>query len=181
LIILVEDEWHLPWGEGCGMVWGKRNTPIAVPMTNERERQTYYGAITLLTKTVHLQERPVGDGTNTVAYLKWWQTLYPDKKLLFVWDGASYHRGQEMQPFLAQEKAGLAATDWKITCVPFAPNAPEQNPVEDLWLTGKTYLRKQFALNKTFAAVKHCFSTFLRALNFESVKCGWYWPDPQMI
>ena len=41
------------------MVWGKRNTPIAVPMTNERQRQTYYGAINLLTKTVHLQERPV--------------------------------------------------------------------------------------------------------------------------
>jgi hypothetical protein len=27
------------------MVWGKRNTPIEVPMPNERQRQTYYGAI----------------------------------------------------------------------------------------------------------------------------------------
>ena len=62
------------------MVWGKRNTALAVPMTNERERQTYYGAINLLTKTGHLQERPVGDGVSTVAYLRWWQTLYPDKK-----------------------------------------------------------------------------------------------------
>jgi transposase len=86
-----------------------------------------------------------------------------------------------MQTFLAQENAGLAEADWKITCVPFAPNAPEQTPVEDLWLKGKTYLRKHFAVNKTFAAVKHCFSTFLRALSFESVKCGWYWPDPQLI
>jgi hypothetical protein len=50
-----------------------------------------------------------------------------------------------------------------------------------LWLKGKTYLRKQFAVNKTFAAVKHCFSTFLRTLSFESIKCHWYWPDPQMI
>ena len=40
------------------MVWGKRNTPIEVAMTNERERQTYYGAINLLTNTVHLQELP---------------------------------------------------------------------------------------------------------------------------
>jgi len=107
-------------------------------MTNERERQTYYGAITLRTKTVHLQERPVGDGANTVAYLQGGQSLYPDKKLLLLWDGASYHRGQELQTFLAQENAGLAEADWKITCVPFAPNAPEQNPLEDLWFKGKT-------------------------------------------
>jgi transposase len=86
-----------------------------------------------------------------------------------------------MQSFLAQENAGLAEEDWKITCVLFAPNAPEQNPLEDLWLKGKTYLRKHFAVNKTFAAVKNCFSIFLRSLSFESVKCGWYWPDPQLI
>lgn len=163
------------------MVWGKRNTPIEVSMTNERERQTYYGAINLLTKTVHLQERPIGDGASTVAYLRWCQTLYPDKQLLVLWDGASYHRGQDMQSFLAQENAGLVEAEWKITCVLFAPNAPEQNPLEDLWLKGKTYLRKQFAVNKTFAAVKQCFSTFLRSLRFDSIKCRWYWPDPQLI
>ena len=150
-------------------------------MTNERERQTYYGAINLLTKTVHLQERPVGDGASTVADLRWCQILYPDKKLRLLWDGASDHRGQEMQSFLAPENAGLAEAEWKITCRVFAPNAPEQNPLEDLWRKGKTYLRKQFAVNKTFAAVKHCFSTFLRSLNFDSVKCRWYWPDPQII
>jgi transposase len=179
--ILLEAEGHVVWGDVCGMVWGKRNTAIEVPMTNARERQTYSGAIKLLTKPVPLQERPVGAGTSPVAYLRWCQTRYPDKKVLLLWDGASYHRGQEMQTFLAQEKVGLAERDWKITCLRFAPNAPEQNPVEDLWLKGKTYLRKQFAVNKTFAAVKHSFSTFLRSLSFDSIKCRWYWPDPQMI
>lgn len=43
------------------------------------------------------------------------------------------------------------------------------------------YLRKQFAVNKTFVAVKHAFSNFLRSLSFDSIKCRWYWPDPQMI
>ncbi len=163
------------------MVWGKRHTALEVPMTNARERQTYDGAINLLTKTVPLQERSVGDGASTVAYLRWCQTLYPDKKLLLLWDGASSHRGQEMQPFLAQENAGLAEAEWKVTCLLFAPNAPEQNPIEDLWVKGKTYLRKQFAVNKTFAAVKYGFSTFLRSLSFDASKCRWYWPNLQMI
>jgi hypothetical protein len=88
------------------MVWGRRNAPSAVPMTNERERQTYSGAINLLTNPVHLQERAGGDGASTVAYLQWGQTLYPDRKLLVLWEGASYHRGHAMQSFLAQENAG---------------------------------------------------------------------------
>src|SRR5215510_13752619 len=82
--------------------------------------------------------------------------------------GAYDQRGEEMQKFLAQENAGLAEADWKITCLRFAPNAPEQNPVEDVWLKGKTYLRKRFALNKTFAQVKRCFSSFLKSLRFTS-------------
>jgi len=150
-------------------------------MTNARERQTYYGALNLLTQDFHLYEAATGNGVNTVAYLQWCQTLYPDKKLFLLWDGASYHRGEEMQKFLAQENAGLAEADWKITCLRFAPTAPEQNPVEDVWLKGKTYLRKRFALKKTFAQVKRCFSSFLKSLRFTSTKFSWYWSTEQMI
>jgi len=63
----------------------------------------------------------------------------------------------------------------------FAPTAPEQNPTEEVWRKSKTPLRKQFALNKTFAQVKRCFSTFLKALQFTSTKLSWYWPTEQMI
>jgi transposase len=150
-------------------------------MTNERQRQTSYGALNLLTQEFQLQEGTAGHGKNTVAYLHWCQRLYPDKKLVVLGDGASYHRGADLQEFLAQEKAGLSEADWKVTCLLFAPNAPEQNPTEDVWLKGKTHLRKQFAVNKTFAQVKRCFSTFLQALNFTSAKLRWYWPTEQMI
>ena len=179
--MLLEDECPLVWGDVCGMVWGQRNTPIVVPMTNERQRQTYYGALNLLTQDFHLSEAPTGNGVNTVAYIQWCRTLYPDKKLLFLWDGASYHRGEEMQKFLAQENAGLPEAEWQVTCMRFAPNAPEQNPVEDVWLKGKTHLRKQFARNKTFAQVKACFSSLLQALRFTSTKFSWYWPTAEMI
>ena len=36
LIVLVEDECHLLWGDVCGHVWGKRNTRVEVPMSNQR-------------------------------------------------------------------------------------------------------------------------------------------------
>ena len=93
-------------------------------MINERARQTYYGAIRVLTRTVHLQEKPGGEGSSTVAYLRWCQSLYPDKKLLGWWDGASYHRGAELQTFLAQTNAGLAEAAWKVTCHVVCPQCP---------------------------------------------------------
>ncbi|MBI3301252.1 MAG: transposase [Deltaproteobacteria bacterium] len=178
---MLEDECHLRWGEGCGMVWGKRTVPIVVPMTNERHRQTYYGALNLLTHDFPLQAGAAGDGKNTVAYLEGCQSLYPGKKLVFLWEGASYHRGAELQEVLGRENAGWREEDWQVTCVLFAPNAPEQNPTEDVWLKGKTHLRKQFAVNKTFAQVKRCFSAFLSAFSFDSAKLRWYWPKEQMI
>lgn len=177
---MLEDECHVVWGEVCGRVWGKRNAAGAVPMSNERQRQTYYGALNLLTRAVHLQEYAAGDGKNTVAYVQWCQSLYPGKKLLYLWDGASYHRGAEMREFLARANAGLAEEEWPVPCLRFAPNAPEQNPTEDLWRKGKNHLRKTFAVNKTFAPVRHCVRTFLQSLSFESVKLSWYWTDPQM-
>jgi hypothetical protein len=163
------------------MVWGKRNTPLVGPLTNARQRQTYYGALNLLTHEFHLQEGVAGNGETTVAYLQWCQRLYPDKKVLFLWDGASYHRGADLQEFLRRENAGWPEADWKVTCMLFAPNPPEQNPTEDVGLKGKQYLRKRFAINKTFAQVKRCFSEFLNSLSFAPAKLRWYWFEEQLI
>jgi transposase len=135
----------------------------------------------LLTHEFHLYEAAAGNGGNTGAYIPWCQTRYPDKKLFSLWDGAGYHRGEELPQLLAKTNAGLAEIDWKVTGMRFAPHAPDQNPTEEVWRKGKTHLRKQVVLNKTFAQVKRCFSTFLNALQFTSTKLRWYWPTEQMI
>jgi hypothetical protein len=72
---------------------------------------------------------------------------------------------------------GLPEDKWNITCIPFATDAPEQNPVEDIWLKGKKFLRKNFTRNKTFASVKQCFVQFLSSLSFDSRKLDWYYPQ----
>jgi len=53
------------------MVWGKRNQAIAVPISNARARQTYYSAVNLLTKAIHLQDQEKGDSDQTIAYVKY--------------------------------------------------------------------------------------------------------------
>jgi transposase len=180
-VVLLEDECHLLWGDACGMVWGQRKARIEVSLTNERDRQTYYGAVNLLTHDFHLTEFPAGKGECTVAYVRWIRTLYPDKQIILLWDGASYQRDAQVKALLTEVNDGLEEKDWQLLCLLFAPNAPDQNPVEDIWLQGKNHLRKNFAQNKTFAAVKKCFFHFLHQFRLDSVKFPWYTPDPQII
>ncbi len=115
-----------------------------------------------------------GNGENTVAFIKDLQALHPDKKLLLLWDRARYHCGKEIQAYLNTVNQGLEERDWIVTCLVFAPNAPDQNPVEDSWLQGKNFLRRHFYENKTFQQVKQSFLNFLtkRVFNFEKTK--WY-------
>ena len=146
------------WGDTAGYVWGRRNEKTGVPIQNIKQRQTYYGALNLYHRDFVLMPRDSGNGKNTVAFIKHLQNLNPDKKLILIWDGASYHRSEEVRTYLNQVNEDLEEKNWKITCLLFAPNAPEQNPVEDVWLRGKNFLRKHFYKNKTFRQVKRYFS-----------------------
>ncbi len=181
MVVLLEDECHLLWGDVCGYAWGKRGEAIAVLMTNYRERQTYYGAVNFLSRAFHLKPFSAGNSAHTIAYLRWLMEIYPGKKLLLLWDGATYQRDHKVQEFLADVNQGLAEQDWVVTLLAFAPNAPEQNPVEDIWLAGKNHLRRNFAVNKTFAQVKESFCSFLKSFFVESVKFDWYAPAIHLI
>ena len=174
LVVLMEDECHVLWGDTLGYTWGRRNVRIAVPITNEKERQTYYGAINLATKTFHVCPFPKGKSVYTVKFVKHLHALYPRAKLLLMWDGASYHQYADMHAYLQHVNRGLQKKDWKVTCELFAPNAPDQNPVEDMWLKGKNFLRKYFYKHTTFAHVKKAFLSFLQTAKFDFSKLKLY-------
>jgi hypothetical protein len=40
-----------------------------------------------------------GNGESTVSFIEHLQLLHPDKKLLIIWDGASYHYSEEVQAY----------------------------------------------------------------------------------
>lgn len=181
LIVLFEDECHLLWGDVCGRAWGKRNQAIAVPIPNAKERQTYYGAVNYMTRQVHLQPFSAGNGANTVTYVNWLRQVYPEARLWIIWDGATYYRYAQMRAYLTELNAGLPEEHWCVTCTLLASNAPQQNPVEDIWLKGKTWLRQCFAHNKTFEQVKACFVEYLQDRVFSSAKFDWYTPNLQII
>ena len=175
VVAFMMDECHLLWGDVCGYVWGRTNEKIQVPVKNEKERQTYYGAVDYYTKEFYMQPKDSGNSSNTISFIEHLRTQKPDaKQFLLIWDGASYHKSHEIQKYLQEQNRNLTKEDWTIRCILFAPNAPEQNPVEDIWLTGKNFLRKHFFENKTFAQVKQCFFNFLDGQVFVFPKLSLY-------
>jgi len=164
----------LLWGDTTGYVWGRRNEKTEVPIQNIKQRQTYYGALNLYNRDFVLMPHDAGNEENTVAFIKHLQDLNPGKKLILIWDGASYHRSEAVQVYLKKMNEDLEEQEWKVTCLLFAPHAPEQNPVEDVWLRGKNFLRKHFYKNKTFRQVKNSFCDFINQQIFDFNKINLY-------
>jgi transposase len=173
--VMFLDECHLLWGDISGYGWSRRNQRVDVEVKSTRERQTYYGALDYLTKSFVVHEYSVGNEDNTVAFLKYLQSLSKDStRLVIIWDGASYHRSAVVQEFLAQVNGSLPPEQWKITCIRLAPNAPEQNPVEDVWLQAKQFIRKLARLCRNFRSVKLLFKLFTHCQIFAFAKAFMY-------
>jgi hypothetical protein len=78
-----------------------------------------------------------------------------------IWDGASYHHKYKAMPeYLLSINAGEPPEEWQVTCMLFAPNA-EQNPVEDIWLFAKRFIRSCYYLFNSFDMVKSLFVEIL--------------------
>jgi transposase len=127
-------------------------------MGNHCQSQTYYGALELLKGRFCLRAYAAANGENTVDFLCELLQEFPLAcKLVVIWDGARFHTGQVVAAFLSELNRGLPPCRWLIECVLLAPNAPEQNPVEDCWLKAKNFVRRHSRTLYSFGHVRLCF------------------------
>jgi putative transposase len=136
--------------------------------------RSYFGALNYQTKQFHAQDYESGDGKSTVKFIKYLQNKYKERRIILIWDGASYHRYGEFRDYLSSVNYDKEPKNWSITCILFAPNAPEQNPVEDIWLQAKNFLRKYWYLCKSFKIIKFLFEFFTKEHKFDFPKIHQY-------
>jgi len=173
--VMLLDECHLLWGDICGYGWSRRNQRVEVEVKSTQERQTYYGALDYLSKRFVVQQYSAGNQDNTIEFLKYLQSLAEEStRWIIIWDGASYHRSAKVQAFLSQLNDGRPEPDWKMTWVRLAPNAPEQNPVEDVWLQAKQFVRKYARMFTKFRSVKLLFELVTHLQTFAFPKAFMY-------
>lgn len=128
------------------------------------------GLWTTRTGEVVVKALPKGNSQHTITFLKALLKQSPHQRLLLFWDGAKYHRSEAVRAFLEQINGDKPEAQWRIRCICFAPYAPEQNPIEDIWLQAKTYLRQHYYRCETFAQVKQMFVKFLQDSVFDFPK-----------
>ena len=147
-------------------------------MTNFRKRQTYYGALNLLTGWLVLQRASAGNKENTMAFLKYLRQYFQGRRMILLWDGASYHRAQLVRDYLtALHGPACPEPQRKIQLIQFAPYAPTQNPIEDVWLAGKREVRRHWAELSSFNDVQAIFASTITHRPFYFHKLDWYGRD----
>jgi transposase len=167
------DEVHLLEKDLISKLWGDRKERLTIALENEKNRQTYYGALNVLEPELYLAAFPRGNGEHTVQFLKQLMTNIPtDKKILIFWDGAGYHKGKEVKKFLAEVNQEKPEEQWRITCYFLPPYAPQENPIEAVWLQLKNLLRKCYRFGKSFYIIKRLFQMFAdyKLFNFPNME-----------
>lgn len=173
-VVVFVDECHLLWGDALGYVWGPKGARIELPMTNARERQTYYGALNLLTGHAMTFPAEGGNSDQTVRFLKSLRRRFQGRRVVVVWDGASYHRSDLVKTYLRNLNGERPEEERRIQCLRFAPNAPDQNPMEDVWLAAKNAVRKLWYTLETFRDVTTSFMAAIEKMTFQFEKLNWY-------
>lgn len=87
---------------------GKTTERIKVPVLNERQKQTYYGALNLYTQKFLIQKYDKGNSQSTIAFLQYLRSQYPHR-IALSWDGASYYRSAEVKTYARISLSGVRA------------------------------------------------------------------------
>lgn len=157
--VFAVDECHVQAGEVCGYGWGDRQKRREVEVDNYRDSQTYYGALDCMSTQVVLTSAQWANSASTIEFIKELQAQNLGAKLALIWDGASYHRSQELRNFLAEVNQG---EDWQVHCLRFAPYAPEENPIENIWGQLKHLLKQMHQRCCSFKVTKKLFEMLIR-------------------
>jgi transposase len=180
-VFVYVDECHLVWGDVCGYVWGPSDQRLTVPITNTRERQTYFGALNPFTHETIVLPLAKGNSDQTLLFLTYLREYFAEKRLIICWDNASYHRSCAVHDYLEVVNRGHAADMWPITCVALAPHAPDQNPIEDLWLQAKTHLRRAWSgCTATFTGIIALFEAAIDKIELDTRKMQIHFPTSDL-
>ena len=114
-MVLFVDECHLNRGDICGYVWGKTDQRVEVPVLNERQKQTYFGALNFYTHEFVVKAYEKGNSESSIAFVEYLKAQFPQRRIAIIWDGASYHRSLAFRDYLDSVNQGCEPQEWKIT------------------------------------------------------------------
>jgi transposase len=130
-VVLCADEMILTTTTTIQKVWLPQGEfPTITCKTGGRKRKNVYGFLDLKTGDEHSFKTDLQNMYVTVDILKKVRRIYPTRKIILYWDNAGWHRGSAVREWIKQ--------DGNLKVVHFPTYAPELNPQEHVWKSGRS-------------------------------------------
>lgn len=130
-IILAEDEMILTTRTTIQRVWLPQGEyPKIECSTGGRKRRSVYGFLNMKTGDEHAFKTEKQNMYVTKEILEKIRIISPKQKIALLWDNAGWHKGSVVQEFLKQ--------DSNFEIIHFPRYAPEENPQEHVWKSGRS-------------------------------------------
>jgi len=131
VVILTEDEMHLSTQTTVQKIWLPKGEYPKIEVARKRDARSIYGFLDIKTGVEHAFKTTWQNMYITASIIPEIRKFYPHKKILFVWDQAGWHKGSEAQKAIK--------LDGNIETIYFPTAAPEENPQEHVWKSGRSH------------------------------------------
>jgi hypothetical protein len=152
-VILAEDEMHLSTQTTVQKIWLPKGEYPRIEVARKRDARSIYGFLNVKTGSEHAFKTKWQNMYITASIIPEIRKLYPDKKILLVWDQAGSHKGREAQKAIKE--------DGMIETIYFPAAAPEEDPQEHVWKSG----RPQVSHNRFIQDIDGATDEFIAYLN----------------
>jgi transposase len=159
-VVLSADECHVNWETETRRAWLKRGEKTVLKVTRDKIGQSYFGAWNHDTHVCHLVPLVWQNQQTMIEALTTLVELYPDKRVVILWDNAKWHKGKELRAEL-----GTGNPLQNIHLINYAPYAPDMNPQEHVWRFGKEKISNQTF--ETFEELKKQFESAIESKIFD--------------
>lgn len=130
-VVLTADEMILTTETTTQKVWLPQGEyPKIECSTGGRKRRSIYGFLNIATGEEHAFKTEFQNMYVTKEILEKVRVLYPTQKIALFWDNAGWHKGSTVQEYIK--------VDGNITIIHFPTYAPEENPQEHVWKSGRS-------------------------------------------
>jgi len=157
--VLAEDEMIATSQTTTQKVWLPRGKSSHVEASNKRDKKCIYGFLNLQTGREHAFKTDYTNSQTTCTLLKELMILYPDKLITIIWDNAPWHRSKMVRDFLVENPN-------RFHLIAFTPYAPEENPQEHVWKSGRAAVTHNKYIGKIDVIVDELVG-YLNATNFD--------------
>lgn len=130
-VILAEDEMILTTRTTIQKVWLPQGEyPKIECSTGGRRRRSVYGFLNMKTGREHAFKTEKQNMYVTQETLEKVRMIYPNQKIALLWDNAGWHKGSVVREYIK--------ADGNIEIIHFPRYAPEENPQEHVWKSGRS-------------------------------------------